>query len=213
MVHFYIVLCSKLTINPSSWLQNTHAHQAQGSHPMFTSNGIPFNLFPPGSSPSPEFFANFINRGPDHGQPPSGHSISINLNDIFGQANANASGQGSSQTGNPNTPPASFPTGAAVPPFAFSGSGNEGNQAHPASSGHEREHGEPGIHINLTGPEQAAEALRTVMQMFGPQMDPHEGAPRGLLLICFIYVFVSLSLFKCMVGTEHSMFFFLVVFY
>ncbi|CAL5070940.1 unnamed protein product [Urochloa decumbens] len=165
--------------------QNTHARQAQGSHPMFTSNGIPFNLFPPGSSPSPEFFANFINRGSDLGQPPPGHSISINLNDIFGQANVNASGQGSSQTGNSNTPPASFPTGAAVPPFAFSGSGNEGNWAHQASSGHEREHGEPGIHsddgihINLTGPEQAAEALRTVMQMFGTQTGPHEGASRG----------------------------------
>nr|TKW23710.1 hypothetical protein SEVIR_3G004600v2 [Setaria viridis] len=167
--------------NENVWqnIENTHARQAQGSHPMFTSNGIPFNLFPPGSSPSPEFFANFINRGSDLGQPPSGHSISINLNDIFGQANVNASGQGSSQTGNSNPPPASVPTGAAVPPFAFSGSGNEGNQAREASSGQEREHGEPGIHINLTGPEQAAEALRTVMQMFGPQMGPHEGAPRG----------------------------------
>ncbi|XP_025823271.1 small glutamine-rich tetratricopeptide repeat-containing protein isoform X3 [Panicum hallii] len=131
--------------------QNTHARQVQGSHPMFTSNGIPFNLFPPGSSPSPEFFADFINHGSDLGQPPSGQSMSINLNNIFGQANVNASGQVSSQTGNSNTPPASFPTGAAVPPFAFSGS----------------------------GPEQAAEALRTVMQMFGPQISPHEGAPRG----------------------------------
>ncbi|KAG2575914.1 small glutamine-rich tetratricopeptide repeat-containing protein-like isoform X2 [Panicum virgatum] len=131
--------------------QNTHTRQAQGSHPMFTNNGIPFNLFPPGSSASPEFFANFINRGSDLGQPPSGQSMSINLNDIFCQANVNASRQGSSQTGNSNTPPASFPTGAAVPPFAFSGS----------------------------GPEQAAEALRTVMQMFGPQMGPHEGTPRG----------------------------------
>ncbi|KAF8769364.1 hypothetical protein HU200_006886 [Digitaria exilis] len=175
--------------------QNTHTHQAQGSHPMFTSNSIPFNLFPPGSSPSPEFFTNFINRGSDLGQPPPGHSISINLNDIFGQANANASGQGSSQTGNSNNrTPAPFPTGAAVPPsFAFSGSGNEGNQAHQASSGQERDHGEPGvhrddgIHINLTGPEQAAEALRAVIQMFGPQMSPHESAPRGLLIILFIY--------------------------
>lgn len=158
--------------------------------------GIPFNLFTSGSSPSPEFFANFINRGSDLGQAPPGHSISINLNDIFGEANANATGQGSSQTGNSNnpTPPASFPTGAAVPPsFAFSGSGNEGNQAHQASSGQEREHGEPGvrrddgIHINLTGPEQAAGALRAVMQMFGPQMGPHESAPRGLLTIISIY--------------------------
>ncbi|OEL37580.1 hypothetical protein BAE44_0001405 [Dichanthelium oligosanthes] len=183
--------------------QNANARQAQGSHPMFTSNGIPFNLFPPDSSPSPEFFANFINRGSDIGQPPPGHSISINLNDIFGQANVNASGQGSSQTGNSNnhTPPASFTASAAVPPsFAFSGSGNEGNQAHQASSGHEREHGEPGIrrddgiHINLTGPEQAAEALRTVMQMFGgPQMGPHEGTPRGLLIIHFIYYSSSFS--------------------
>ncbi|CAL5024564.1 unnamed protein product [Urochloa decumbens] len=159
--------------------QNTHARQAQGSHPMFTSNGIPFNLFPPGTSPSPELFANFINRGSDLGQPPPGHSISINLNDIFGQANVSASGQGSSQTGNYNTPPASFPTGAAVPPSAFSGSGNEGNRAHQASSRHESEHGEPGIHINLTGPEQAAEALRSVMQMFGSQTGTHEGASRG----------------------------------
>ncbi|CAM0144878.1 unnamed protein product [Urochloa decumbens] len=159
--------------------QNTHARQAQGSHPMFTSNGIPFNLFPPGTSPSPELFANFINRGSDLGQPPPGHSISINLNDIFGQANVSASGQGSSQTGNYNTPPASFPTGATVPPPAFSGSGNEGNRAHQASSGHESEHGEPGIHINLTGPEQAAEALRSVMQMFGSQTGTHEGASRG----------------------------------
>ncbi|WVZ87802.1 hypothetical protein U9M48_034383 [Paspalum notatum var. saurae] len=169
--------------------QNTYAHQAQGSHPMFTSNGIPFNLFPPGSSPSPEFFANFINRGSDLGQPPPGHSISINLNDIFGQANVNGSGQGqgqgSSQTGNSNnhTPAA---TGATVPPpFAFSGLGDEGNQAHQVSSGYEGEHSEAGvrrddgIHINVAGPEQAAEALRAVMQMFGPQMGPHEGAPRG----------------------------------
>ncbi|CAO1943489.1 unnamed protein product [Urochloa humidicola] len=127
--------------------QNTHARQAQGSHPMFTSNGIPFNLFPPGSSPSPEFFANFINRGSDIGQPPPGHSI--------------------------------------IPPFAFSGSGNEENRAHQASSGHESEHGEPDIHrndgidINLTGPEQAAEALRSVMQMFGSQTGTHEGTSRG----------------------------------
>jgi len=120
------------------------------------------------------------------------------LNDIFGQASVNAGGQGSSQTGNSNnhTPPASFPTGAAVPPpFAFSGSGNEGTQARQASNGHEGEHGEPGvhrddgIHINVAGarPEQAAEALRAVMQMLWPHMTPHEGAPRGLILICFIY--------------------------
>jgi small glutamine-rich tetratricopeptide repeat-containing protein alpha len=171
---------------------------------MFTSNGIPFNLFPPGSSPSPEFFADFINHGSDLGQPPSGQSMSINLNNIFGQANVNASGQVSSQTGNSNTPPASFPTGAAVPPFAFSGSGNEGNRAHQASSGHEREHGEPGIHrddgihINLTGPEQAAEALRTVMQMFGPQISPHEGAPRGSLIIHFIFISWFFKVFKHM---------------
>jgi len=180
---------------------------------MFTSNGIPFNLFPPGSSANPEFFANFINRGSDLGQPPSGQSMSINLNDIFCQANVNASGQGSSQSGNSNTPPA-FPTGAAVPPFAFSGSGNEGNRAHQASSGHEREHGEPGIHrdggihINLTGPEQAAEALRTVMQMFGPQMGPHEGTPRGLLIIHFILLVGFFKVFQHMLGTEQGVFFF-----
>ncbi|XP_008667924.1 uncharacterized protein [Zea mays] len=165
--------------------QNTHAGQAQGPHPIFTSGGVPFNLFPPGSSPVQEFFAGWSS---DVGAPPPGHSISINLNDIFGQANVNASGQGSSQTGNSNnhTPSASFSTGAAVPPpFAFSGSGNEGTQARQASNGLEGEHGEPGIHrdddvhINLAGPEQAAEALRAVMQMLGPQMGQHEGAPRG----------------------------------
>ncbi|CAD6261583.1 unnamed protein product [Miscanthus lutarioriparius] len=165
--------------------QNTHARQAQGPHPIFTSGGVPFNLFPPGSSPGQEFFAGWSS---DISAPPPGHSISINLNDIFGQANVNASGEGPSQTGNSNnhTPPASFPTGAAVPPpFAFSGSGNEGTQAHQASNGHEGEHGEPGvrsddgIHINVAGPEQAAEALRAVMQMLGPQRGPHEGAPRG----------------------------------
>uniref|UniRef100_A0A804MD07 Uncharacterized protein n=1 Tax=Zea mays TaxID=4577 RepID=A0A804MD07_MAIZE len=90
--------------------QNTHAGQAQGPHPIFTSGGVPFNLFPPG---------------------------------------------------------------------------NEGTQARQASNGLEGEHGEPGIHrdddvhINLAGPEQAAEALRAVMQMLGPQMGQHEGAPRG----------------------------------
>ncbi|XP_066346518.1 uncharacterized protein [Miscanthus floridulus] len=164
--------------------QNTHARQAQGPHQIFTSGGVPFNLFPPGSSPGQEFFTGWSS---DISAPPPGHSISINLNDIFGQANVNASGQGSSQTGNSNnhTPPASFPTGAAVPPpFAFSGSGNEGTQARQASNGHEGEHGEPvrrddGIHINVAGPEQAAEALRAVMQMLGPQRGPHEGAPRG----------------------------------
>lgn len=152
---------------------------------MFTSGGVPFNLFPPGSSAGQEFFAGWTSN---LGQPPPGNSISINLNDIFGQANVNASGQGSSQPGNSSnhTPPASFPTGAAVPPpFAFSGSGNEGNQPHQTSSGHQGGHGEPGvrsddgININLTGSEQAAEALRAVMQMLGPQMGPHEGTPRG----------------------------------
>lgn len=167
--------------------ENTHARHAQGSHPTFTSNGIPFNLFPPGSSPSPEFFAEFVPRGSDFGQTPPGHSININLNDIFGRANVNGSGtgQGSSQTGNSNNHIPSANGAAAPPPFAFSGLGNEGNQARQASSGREGEHGEAGahrddgIHINMAGPEQAAEALRAVMQMFGPQMGPHEGAPRG----------------------------------
>ncbi|XP_062183884.1 small glutamine-rich tetratricopeptide repeat-containing protein 2 isoform X2 [Phragmites australis] len=170
--------------------QNTHAHQAQGSHPRFSgqTSSVPFNLFPPGSSSTPEFFANLINRGSDLGQQPPEHSININLNDIFGHTNVNVSGQGLGQTGNSNnhTPSVSIPTDAAVPPaFAFSGPGNEGNQEHRVSSGHEGEYGESGVrrddgvHINLTGPEQAAEALRAVMQMFGPQMGPHEGAPRG----------------------------------
>uniref|UniRef100_A0A804MD06 Uncharacterized protein n=1 Tax=Zea mays TaxID=4577 RepID=A0A804MD06_MAIZE len=115
--------------------QNTHAGQAQGPHPIFTSGGVPFNLFPPGSSPVQEFFAGWSS---DVGAPPPGHSIR-----------------------------------------------NEGTQARQASNGLEGEHGEPGIHrdddvhINLAGPEQAAEALRAVMQMLGPQMGQHEGAPRG----------------------------------
>ncbi|KAL6651669.1 hypothetical protein ACP70R_010594 [Stipagrostis hirtigluma subsp. patula] len=166
--------------------QNTHAHQGQESHPRFvsqTSSGVPFNLFPPGSSPPPEFLANFINRGSDLGQLPPEH-LSINLNDIFGHANVNMNGQGSSQTGN-STNHTSFPAGAAVPPtFAFMGSGNEGNRAHQASSGHDRGYGEPGIprdndiHINVNEPQQAGEALRAVMQMFAPQTGSHE-APRG----------------------------------
>ncbi|KAL6844241.1 hypothetical protein ACP4OV_025914 [Aristida adscensionis] len=169
--------------------QNTRAHQGQETRPRFvgqTSSGVPFNIFPPGSSPPPEFFANFINRGSGTGQQPSEHSININLNDIFGHTNVNMNGQGASQTGNSNshTASASFPASAAVPPtFAFVGSGNEGSRAQQAASGHEGGHGEAprddGIHINLPGPQQAGEALRAVMQMFAPQMGPHEGAPRG----------------------------------
>ncbi|XP_062229817.1 uncharacterized protein LOC133927382 [Phragmites australis] len=81
---------------------------------------------------------------------------------------SNVNGQGSSQTENSsnNTPSASFPAGAAVPPtFAFMALGNEGNRAHQASIGHEGEHGEPdvqrddAIHIILTGSEQASVVL------------------------------------------------------
>ena len=48
------------------------------------------------------------------------------------------------------------------------------------------------IHINIgenmVSPEQAAEALRAVMQMFGPQMGPNEGggAPRGSSTLSFL---------------------------
>ncbi|KAF0895588.1 hypothetical protein E2562_013900 [Oryza meyeriana var. granulata] len=168
--------------------QNTYAHPDQGSHRQFpdqSSSGVPFTFFPPGNSPTPEFFTNIINRVSDISQQSSEHSININLNDIFNHANVNGNNQGTTQTENSssNTPPASFPTNAAVPPSASMGSGTEGNRLQQTSSAHEGEHGQPGMHrdggiqINLAGPEQAADALRAVMQMFAPQMSPHEGAP------------------------------------
>lgn len=165
--------------------QNTHARQGQESHPRFTgqtSSGMPFTLFPPGSAPNPEFLANIINRGSGPGQ----HSVNINLNDYFGQTTVNGNGQGSTTGNSGNHPSASFPTNAAVPPaFSFMGPGSEANIAQQASGGHAGEHGQPdahtdaSIHINVAGPEQATEALRAVMQMFGQQMGPNEGAPGG----------------------------------
>ncbi|TVU16709.1 hypothetical protein EJB05_40284 [Eragrostis curvula] len=160
--------------------QNTRAYEGQQGHPRFAgqTNGIPFHAV------APEIFDSFINRG----QQPSGHSININLNDIFGHSNTNVNGQGSGQPVNSSNPTASasFPAGAAAPPpFSFAGSVNEGNRAHQASNGHEGARSEPGmprddgIHINVTGPDQAAEALRAVMQMLAPQMNSHEGPPRG----------------------------------
>lgn len=155
--------------------QNTHAHQDQQGHPRFAgqTNGIPFYAVPPG------LFDSFMNRG----QQPSGHPANINMNDIFGHSNLNVNGQGSGQPGNSSTPTAfaSFPTGAAVPPpFSFMGSVNEGNRVHQASNGHGTGvHRDAGININVAGPDQAAEALRAVMQMIAPQMNPHEGPPRG----------------------------------
>ncbi|KAK3141061.1 hypothetical protein QOZ80_4BG0329080 [Eleusine coracana subsp. coracana] len=159
--------------------QNTHAHQGQQGRPGFAgqTNGIPFYAVPP------ELFDSFMNRG----EQPPGYPASINLNDIFGHANINVNGQGSGQPGSSSNPTASasFPTGAAVPPpFAFMGSVNEQNTAHQASNGHEGEHHETGMHQddgvhNVVGPDQAAEALRAVMQMIAPQMNSHEVPPRG----------------------------------
>ncbi|XP_044947447.1 small glutamine-rich tetratricopeptide repeat-containing protein-like [Hordeum vulgare subsp. vulgare] len=177
--------------------QNTHARQGQESHSWFggqASSGVPFTVFPPGSAPPPPEFFNMMNLGPGYGQQPPQHSVNINLNDIFGHANVNGNAQGH-PSWNPGTqtPPAPFPANTAVPPaFSFMGSGNEENHAQQASGGHGGGQGEPtgaqtdaGIHINIgenmVSPEQAAEALRAVMQMFGPQMGPNEGggAPRG----------------------------------
>ncbi|XP_006653074.1 small glutamine-rich tetratricopeptide repeat-containing protein [Oryza brachyantha] len=167
--------------------QNTYTRQDQASHRQFpgqSSNGVPFTFFPPGNGPTPEFFTNIINRVSDISQQSSEHSININLNDIFSHANVSGNNQGTAQTENSSstTPPASFPTNGAVPPFPFTDSGSEGNHPQQNSSGHEGVHGQPGMHrdgiqINLSGPEQAADALRTVMQMFAPQTSPHEGAP------------------------------------
>ncbi|GJN41507.1 hypothetical protein PR202_gn00893 [Eleusine coracana subsp. coracana] len=159
--------------------QNTHAHQGQQGRPRFAgqTNGIPFYAVPP------ELCDSFMNRG----QQPPGYPASINLNDIFGHANINVNGQGSGQPGSSSNPTASasFPTGAAVPPpFAFMGSVNEQNTAHQASNGHEGEHSETGMRQddgvhNVVGPDQAAEALRAMMQMLAPQMNSHEVPPRG----------------------------------
>uniref|UniRef100_A0A0D9WBI7 Uncharacterized protein n=1 Tax=Leersia perrieri TaxID=77586 RepID=A0A0D9WBI7_9ORYZ len=168
--------------------QNTYTRQGQASNRQFpgqSSSGVPFTFFPPGNPPTPEFFTNIINHVSDISQQSSEHSININLNDIFNRANVNGNSQGTPQTENSSshTPPASFPTNTAVPPSAFTGSGAEGNRPQQTSSGHEGEHGQPGMHrdagiqINVAGPEQTADALRAVMQMFAPQMNPHEGAP------------------------------------
>ncbi|VAH39436.1 unnamed protein product [Triticum turgidum subsp. durum] len=171
--------------------QNPH-----GPHSWFggqASSGAPFTVFPPGSAPPPPEFFNMMNRGSGNGQQPPPHSVNINLNDFFGHANVNGNAQGP-PSGNPgtHTPSAPFPASAGVPPaFPFMGSGTEANHAQQASGGHGGGHSEPGaqtdagIHINIgesmVSPEQAAEALRAVMQMFGPQMGPNEGggAPRG----------------------------------
>ncbi|XP_037488232.1 small glutamine-rich tetratricopeptide repeat-containing protein-like isoform X1 [Triticum dicoccoides] len=173
--------------------QNTH-----GPHSWFggqASSGAPFTVFPPGSAPPPPDFFNMMNRGSGNGQQPPPHSVNINLNDFFGHANVNANAQGP-MAGDPgsHTPAAPFPANAAVPPgFPFMGAGTEANHAHQASGRHGGGQGEPagaqadaGIHINIgesmVSPEQAAEALRAVMQMFGPQMGPNDGgagAPRG----------------------------------
>ncbi|XP_052153146.1 uncharacterized protein LOC127771305 [Oryza glaberrima] len=168
--------------------QNTYAPQSQASHGQFpgqSSSGVPFTFFPPGNSPTPEFFANIINRVSDISQQSSEHSININLNDIFNHANVNGNSQGTPQTetSSNHTPPPSFPTNTAVPPpFSFTGS-TEGNRPQQTSSGHEGEHGQPGMHrdagiqINLAGPEQAADAMRAVMEMLAPHMSQREGAP------------------------------------
>ncbi|KAG8066827.1 hypothetical protein GUJ93_ZPchr0004g40001 [Zizania palustris] len=83
--------------------QNMHARQDQASHPQFpgqSSSGVSFTLFPPGNSPTPEFFTNIINRVSDISQQSFEHSININLNDIFNHANTNGIGQGTAQTEN-----------------------------------------------------------------------------------------------------------------
>ncbi|KAM3391761.1 hypothetical protein ACQJBY_013083 [Aegilops geniculata] len=170
----------------------------QRAAPGQASSGAPFTVFPPGSAPPPPDFFNMMNRGSGNGQQPPPHSVNINLNDFFGHANVNGNAQGP-PSGNPGThtpsvpfPSAPFPASAGVPPaFPFMGSGTEANHAQQASGGHGGGHSEPGaqtdagIHINIgesmVSPEQAAEALRAVMQMFGPQMGPNEGggATRG----------------------------------
>jgi small glutamine-rich tetratricopeptide repeat-containing protein alpha len=51
-------------------------------------------------------------------------------------------------------------------------------------------HRDAGIQINLAGPEQAADAMRAVMEMLAPHMSQREGAPgsaRGLLINHFTY--------------------------
>uniref|UniRef100_A0A0E0KX70 Uncharacterized protein n=1 Tax=Oryza punctata TaxID=4537 RepID=A0A0E0KX70_ORYPU len=164
--------------------QNTYARESQASHqqlPGQSSSGVPFTFFPPGNSPTPEFFANIINRVSDISQQSSEHSININLNDIFNHANVNGNSQGTPQTetSSNHTPPTNT---AVPPPFSFMGS-TEGNRPQQTSSGHEGEHGQPGMHrdagiqINLAGPEQAADAMRAVMEMLAPHMSPREGAP------------------------------------
>jgi small glutamine-rich tetratricopeptide repeat-containing protein alpha len=129
-----------------------------------------------------------MNNGSGPGQQPPQHSVNINLNDFFGHANINGNGQGPT-TGSPDNhvPPFPFPAndGAVPPAFPLMGSGADANHAQQASG----DHGGPGtqtdagVYVNIAGQEQAAEALRAVMQMFGPQMGgSNEGAPpRGLL--------------------------------
>ena len=135
-----------------------------------------------------------MNHGSGPGQQPPQHSVNINLNDIFGQANVNGNSQGPT-TGNSanHAPPPPFPANAsAVPPgFPFTGSGStEANHTQQASGGHAGGPGaqtDAGVYVNLAGQEQAAEALRAVMQMFGPQMGgPNGGTPPGGLLIAFL---------------------------
>ncbi|CAM0901478.1 unnamed protein product [Alopecurus aequalis] len=168
--------------------QNTHARQGQESHSWFGglgSGGLPFTVFPPGSSPPPEFLANIMNHGSVPGQQPPQHSVNINLNDFFSHANVNGNGQGPT-TGNSayHAPPPPFPAndGTVPPGFPFAAAGStEANHAHQASGGHAGGPGaqtDAGVYVNLPGQEQTAEALRAVMQMFGPQMGaPSEGAP------------------------------------
>ncbi|KAM0864902.1 hypothetical protein ACQ4PT_043627 [Festuca glaucescens] len=163
-------------------IRKLHGQESQSWFGGQGSGGLPFTVFPPGISPPPEFLANIMNHGSVPGQQPPQHSVNINLNDFFGHANVNGNGQGTT-TRNPgsHTPPSPFPANAAVPPdSSFMGSGStEANRAQQASG----EYSGPGaqtdagVYVNLAGQEQAAEALRAVMQMFGPQMGPNEGAP------------------------------------
>jgi small glutamine-rich tetratricopeptide repeat-containing protein alpha len=125
-----------------------------------------------------------MNHGSVPGQQPPQHSVNINLNDFFGHANVNGNRQGPT-TGHPgnHTPPSPFPANAAVPPaFSFMGSGStEANHTHQASGEYSGQGAQTdaGVYVNLAGQEQAAEALRAVMQMFGPHMGPNEGAGPG----------------------------------
>nr|XP_010912050.1 small glutamine-rich tetratricopeptide repeat-containing protein [Elaeis guineensis] len=149
--------------------QNTRSHHGQEStsHSGSTNSSFSFPSFPFGASP--DLVANILRNMTGHGQQSTSQSA--------GSANS-------------SVPFTSFPVN--IPPEIANMIGNiaEATQGH---QGHERMpngnvegSNEPGIrldaNINLDigdSPEQVSDVLRSMMEMFSPQLRSQGGMPRG----------------------------------